>query len=130
MAFVPYTRNQLRSRHRGLEHILPHHTGANRALLGTFPRSDPRPSLTLLTASVAMASTVAPLTPSTSLALAKSTSNTLPSPSMTLPSPPFSCRLPRCCQNATMVALRRTGVSPRAWGSVTPGQAQPQGGKV
>lgn len=120
--FVPHARNHLRSKHRDLGH-----TGANPALLGTFWCPDAHPSLTLLTASVAMASTAAPLTPSTSLALASSTSNTLPSPSRTLPSPPLSCRLPRCCQNAAMVTLQRTGVSPRAGGPGTPGQAQPQG---
>lgn len=74
----------------------------------------PRPpspdgGLTRLTASVAMASTAAPVTPSTSLALANSRSRTLPSPLS-------SCRLPRWRLNSAMVALRKgersSGVSP------------------
>lgn len=100
---------QLRSSQRGLQFIYPRKT----ALLHGMTRHPRPPSpdggLTRLTASVAMASTAAPVTPSTSLALANSRSRTLPSPLS-------SCRLPRWRLNSAMVTLRKgersSGVSP------------------
>lgn len=91
---------------RSVAHLLPSLGTKTVFLNGPSGRSHPpnpdggRASLTRLTANVAMASTAAPLTPSTSLALANSRSRTLPSP-------PSSCRLPRWLVNSAMVALRR-----------------------
>lgn len=45
VAFVPHARNQLRGRHRGLWHILPHHTGASPVLWASSRALIPAPAL-------------------------------------------------------------------------------------